>query len=208
MAAKLSLGQINSAFASVAIKDESGQALAINASGHITIANTSFGVTGSGSGFRDLSSGLDSISAVVTAMPTVTVTATDLDIRDLSHTQDSLKIGDGTDFLAINADGSINVNGSFGGSGSSSWQNSLVSLTASTAAELAATPLSGRTSMTVQNLSSRDIWLGPDNTVTDTGATHGLVLPKGTSMDIPLTDSANIFAYSDGAADLLVSEFN
>jgi hypothetical protein len=40
---------------------------------------------------------------------TVTVTATDLDIRDLSHTQDSVKIGDGTDFLAVNTDGSINV---------------------------------------------------------------------------------------------------
>lgn len=40
---------------------------------------------------------------------TVTVTATDLDIRDLSHTQDSVKVGDGTDFLAVNGDGSINV---------------------------------------------------------------------------------------------------
>jgi hypothetical protein len=39
----------------------------------------------------------------------VTVTATDLDVRDLSHSTDSVKIGDGTDFLAINADGSINV---------------------------------------------------------------------------------------------------
>jgi hypothetical protein len=39
----------------------------------------------------------------------VTVTATDLDIRDLSHTQDSVKVGDGTDFLAVNADGSVNI---------------------------------------------------------------------------------------------------
>lgn len=39
----------------------------------------------------------------------IAVTATDLDIRDLSHSQDSIKIGDGTDFLAVNADGSINV---------------------------------------------------------------------------------------------------
>jgi hypothetical protein len=39
----------------------------------------------------------------------VTITATDLDIRDLSHTQDSVKVGDGTDFLAVNADGSINA---------------------------------------------------------------------------------------------------
>lgn len=34
---------------------------------------------------------------------------TDLDIRDLSHTQDSVKIGDGTEFVAVNVDGSINA---------------------------------------------------------------------------------------------------
>lgn len=39
----------------------------------------------------------------------ITVDATDLDIRDLTHVSDSVKIGDGTDFLAINSDGSINV---------------------------------------------------------------------------------------------------
>jgi hypothetical protein len=40
---------------------------------------------------------------------TVTVSATDLDIRDLTHVSDSVKIGDGTDFLLVNADGSINA---------------------------------------------------------------------------------------------------
>lgn len=39
----------------------------------------------------------------------IVVTATDLDIRDLSHTQDSISIGDGTDLLSINNDGSINI---------------------------------------------------------------------------------------------------
>lgn len=39
----------------------------------------------------------------------VTVDATDLDIRDLTHASDSIKIGDGTDFLAVNNDGSINA---------------------------------------------------------------------------------------------------
>lgn len=39
----------------------------------------------------------------------LTVDATDLDIRDLTHVTDSVKIGDGTDFLAINSDGSLNV---------------------------------------------------------------------------------------------------
>lgn len=39
----------------------------------------------------------------------VTVSATDLDIRDLDATQDNVAISDGTDTLAINADGSINA---------------------------------------------------------------------------------------------------
>ena len=39
----------------------------------------------------------------------VTVSATDLDIRDITHVSDSIKIGDGTEFLAVNADGSINI---------------------------------------------------------------------------------------------------
>lgn len=39
----------------------------------------------------------------------VNIENSDFDIRDLSHTQDSVKIGDGVDFLAVNADGSINV---------------------------------------------------------------------------------------------------
>lgn len=43
------------------------------------------------------------------ALENITVSATDLDIRDLSHAQDSIKVGDGTDFLAVNTDGSINV---------------------------------------------------------------------------------------------------
>jgi hypothetical protein len=33
----------------------------------------------------------------------------DFDIRDLSHTQDSVRIGDGTDLVEVNADGSLNV---------------------------------------------------------------------------------------------------
>ena len=39
----------------------------------------------------------------------VNVTATDLDIRDLDASQDNVAISDGTDVLAINADGSLNA---------------------------------------------------------------------------------------------------
>lgn len=52
------------------------------------------------------------ISVTNTPLPvqgTVSVTATDLDTRDLSQTTDSVRVGDGSDTLAVNADGSINV---------------------------------------------------------------------------------------------------
>jgi hypothetical protein len=39
----------------------------------------------------------------------ITVDAVDLDVRDLTHVSDSIKVGDGTDFLSVNTDGSINV---------------------------------------------------------------------------------------------------
>jgi hypothetical protein len=39
----------------------------------------------------------------------VTVSATDLDIRNLTPAQDEVKIGDGTNTLVVNGDGSINV---------------------------------------------------------------------------------------------------
>jgi len=47
----------------------------------------------------------------------ITVDAADFDIRDLTHVSDSVKIGDGTDFLAVNTDGSINVKISDGSPG-------------------------------------------------------------------------------------------
>ena len=67
---------------------------------------------------RALASGTDSVTVVATdldirnlssASDSVAVTATDLDVRDLTHVSDSVKIGDGTDFVAVNADGSLNV---------------------------------------------------------------------------------------------------
>jgi hypothetical protein len=55
---------------------------------------------------RDLAFATDSVDV---SGSSVTVSATDLDIRDLTHASDSMKVGDGTDFLAVNTDGSINV---------------------------------------------------------------------------------------------------
>jgi hypothetical protein len=48
-------------------------------------------------------------ATTLAALETITVTATALDIRALTPATDSVKISDGTDSLAINADGSLNV---------------------------------------------------------------------------------------------------
>jgi hypothetical protein len=85
----------------------------------ITVDNTTLSVVGGGTEATALrvtiandSTGLLSIDdggGSITVDGSVTVTATDLDIRALSHTTDSVAIGDGTDTLGVNADGSINV---------------------------------------------------------------------------------------------------
>lgn len=56
--------------------------------------------------------GTITVDGTVSISGSVTVTATDLDIRTLDHATpgDSVKVGDGTDFLAIRTNGSIDVN--------------------------------------------------------------------------------------------------
>ena len=70
----------------------------------VTIANDSTGVLS-----IDDNGGSITVDGTVAISGSVVVTATDLDIRDLTHVSDSVKIGDGTDLLGVNADGSINV---------------------------------------------------------------------------------------------------
>jgi hypothetical protein len=80
----------------------------------VNIINASIEVTATDLDIRDLTQ-TDEITAFqggtwsVDVANTVTVQATDFDIRDISHVSDSIQIGDGTDLLAVNADGSINA---------------------------------------------------------------------------------------------------
>ncbi len=59
-----------------------------------------------------ITDGTDELAINADGSINAVVTATDLDIRDLSASQDNVAISDGTDQLEINADGSINVVGS------------------------------------------------------------------------------------------------
>lgn len=58
----------------------------------------------------EITDGTDTLEVNADGSLNAVVSATDFDIRNLTHTQDSIQVGDGTDFLAVNPDGSINVN--------------------------------------------------------------------------------------------------
>jgi hypothetical protein len=88
-ATDLDIRDLTAASDSVAISDGT-DTLAVNADGSINAVISD----GGGS---------------ITVDGAVTVSATDLDIRDLSAAQDNVAISDGTDTLAVNADGSINA---------------------------------------------------------------------------------------------------
>lgn len=105
-AVDLDIRNLSAAQDNVAISD-GVDTLAINVDGSINSV-----VTATDLDIRDLTFATDKVDVSgsdVTVSNTVTVASTDLDIRDLTHVSDSVKIGDGTDFLAVNADGSVNV---------------------------------------------------------------------------------------------------
>jgi hypothetical protein len=114
----------------------------------------------------------------------------------------SVGLNDGTDSLEINADGSINVNTAPGGYGT--WKATAQSVT-STESELAATPLSGRLAILVQNLGSKDIYIREQ---TGVSTANGICIPKGSSYEANLEDGADLYAITgSGSSDVRIAEY-
>lgn len=215
----LTLFDIQAAFQNIAIKSSSGNELDIDASGFITVKGSgNFTVVATNFDIRDLTSASDSVEIKTAAGQALsidgsgfltvkgsgdfTVVATDLDIRDLTHASDSIKIGDGSDFLAVNSDGSINTKTSQLGFGS--WKVTRGSVTNS-AAELVPTPLTGRLSILIQNLGSNDVWLRDQAGVT---TLNGFKLVKGGFYEQNLNESSDIFAITgSGSSDVAIVEY-
>lgn len=202
----ISLDTIQSELHSIQIKDAAGDALAISAGGAALIEAVDLDI-------RDLAFATDKVdvtgsevsldSATLAALENINavVTATDLDIRDLSHTQDSVKVGDGTDLLAINADGSINVQTVE--AGYSQWKVTKETVNNS-AAQIVSAPLSGRLRVEVQNLGGQDIYVKQNNTA----VIDGLKIPKGSSWEVTLDAGAAIYAITpSGSSDVRVAEY-
>jgi len=107
------------------------------------------------------------------------------------------------DVLAVNADGSINVVTSAMAK-QETLQNTAETVT-TTAAEIVATPLSGRCSLIIQNNGTDTVYLGQDNTVT---AANGLCIPKKSSLQYDLGENADLWMIAaSGSQDVRVMEF-
>lgn len=210
----ITLDTIQSDFHSILIKDGSGNTLTLDGSGSVGIhdAGNSITVDAVALDIRALTNA-DVVTAEQGTDPwvigdggnSITVDAVALDIRALTNA-DVVTAEQGTSPWVIgDGGGSITVDGTVGTipAGLTSWK---VSKTAAstTAAELAATPLTGRVKMIVQNLGAQDVFLDVTNAV----SVDDLKLPKGSSLEIELDETANIFAITaSGTADLRVAEF-
>ena len=212
----ITLDSIDYSLHSIQIKDAAGDALNINADGSVPITDNGGSLTVDGTvelGATTLAA-LESITvqngagaAAVNIQDggnSITVDAVDLDIRDLSHSQDSVKVGDGTDFLAVNADGSINVQTVE--AGYASWKVTAEAPDNTVGGtQLVATPLTGRLRVEIQNLGAQDIYIKNATGVT---TANGLKIPKGSSYEQALDAGAQIWAITGaGSSDVRVAEY-
>lgn len=230
----ITLDDIQASFNSIKISDGTNDLL-IDASGHLSINDGGNSITVDGAvsvsatdlDIRDLTHVSDSVKlgdgtdfvevnadgslnitdnggsiTVDDGGTPLSVSATDLDIRDLTHVSDSVKIGDGTDFLAVNADGSINAQTI--PDAYDTWKTSVVSAS-TTATEIASTPLSNRLNMLIQNLGNADIYIAESNAVT---SSNGVKVPKGGSAEFLFGAGSDVWCItSAGTADLRIAEF-
>lgn len=185
----ITLDTINAGFHSIAISDGTNT-LAVDANGKISIADIAT-ITGS--------------VTVVDGGGSLTVDGTVGISGTVAVTQSgtwSNQITDGTDTLAINSDGSLNVQAAE--AGYADWAVAAVSV-ASTATQIGATPLTGRLKCVIQNLGSQDIFIGKANTVT---TANGLKIPKGSSQEIGLDAGATIWGITaSSTSDVRFAEY-
>lgn len=130
----------------------------------------------------------------------VTVSATNLDIRDLAFATDSVTAHQG---------GTWNINSITNPVTTveevyNTWQVTDQDIT-NTASQIASTPLGSRKRIIIQNVSSNDIYVDDTNAVTTAG---GGKIAKGASFEMTLGPSATIWGIAgSGTNDIRVWEF-
>lgn len=137
---------------------------------------------------------------------TLTVQATDLDIRDLSASQDNVAISDGTDTLAVNADGSINITDNSGSITVDATQLDIDDLNATDDAVAAWThdgsgnAITSTTGHLDVNIASSDIEIDVEDDLADTALASSAesVSTSGTLFTSDLANRRFIWLYNNG----------
>lgn len=125
----------------------------------------------------------------------VVVTAIDLDIRDLTHVSDSIKVGDGTHFLAINADGSINITDNDG--------SLTVDGSVSILGDVNVTQGTSPWVVSATDLDIRDLSAAQDSIQSWThDGTGTAITSTGTSLDVNVTNDIDV---DDGLANTAIA---
>lgn len=127
---------------------------------------------------------------------------------DLSHTSDSIQIGDGTDLLAINADGSLNVTINNTALTVSDISNGAIENTAkvvtTTSAALLSSQQTGRKDLWLQNRGTVNAFIGKTGVTT----ANGFEVQKGVSLEFRLGSAVSLHAVTaTSTADFRLMEF-
>jgi hypothetical protein len=123
---------------------------------------------------------------------TTAVTATDLDIRDLTDASDSVQASQKGTWSVAAKDCA------------ETFLNTLVAV--STTAAMVASALTGRRRILVQNQGNKAIFVGPSG-VSNTGASTGLKVSAGANIEIPLGAGAALHAIAEsGTQNCVIME--
>lgn len=201
--ADLDIRDLSASQDNVAISDGT-DTLAINADGSINISDNggSLTVDATDLDIRDLNFASDSVTSRMQdgSGNALSSTGGSLDVNitsgvnvevDLSHVDDSVRLGDGTTLTDVTSDNRLET---FHAPDSSA-QNSTATVGTS-AVELASSPLANRKKIIVQNNGDKAIYLGGANTVT---TANGICIPKGASFELDWGPSVDLWAISSSA---------
>ena len=142
----------------------------------------------------------------------ITVDAIDLDIRDLAHTQDSIRLGDGTSLITSTLEGakqaldvyvanSIDVDDGLANTAIDAGSETI----GTAQSEIMATPLASRKYAFLYNNGNREMFIGQTGVLASTG----FPLPPGSMLELRIGDAIDIFAIADAAGqDLRTLEFS
>ena len=220
----LNLTDIQSSAHSIEIKNAAGQAIAIDGSGYLTSnINGTVAVTQSGSWDIGTVTAVTDITNVVSvddngSSLTVdgTVAATQSGSWDigtvttLTGITNDVSIDDGGNTITVDGTVAATQSGSWSiesvPGGYASWKVTKETVPSASELELVSTPLSGRLSILIQNLSSNDIYV---KEATGVSTANGMLIAKKNVYEADLDDGANIFAIGDAGAtnDVRVVEY-